>query len=103
MKFMIFLIVTKDNPDVNWKHHDSILREEAQTVWNLQKNNIIRNIWFTVAKRDAVLILEEESEERVRGIINELPLIKNNLILYELIELTAYDGYERLFANKEGF
>ena len=100
---MIFLIVTKDNPGVNWQYQDSILREEAQTIWNLQKNNIIRNIWFTVAKRDAVLILEGESEERVREILNELPLIKNNLILYELIELTAYDGYERLFANKEDF
>jgi hypothetical protein len=61
MDFMVFLIITKDNPGVNWQHHNSTLREEAQTVWNLQRKNIIRNIWFTIAKRDAVLILEEES------------------------------------------
>ena len=65
------------------------------------KRGVVRNIWFTVNDKDAIRVIEEENDIKVRNIIESLPLVKEKLIEYTIIELTAYDGYERLFTSSE--
>jgi len=74
-----------------------LLREEARYVWQLQHQNIIRNIWFTDPGRDAVILVECESAEAAKRILDDFPLVRAGLIVYTVLALTAYDGYERLF------
>jgi hypothetical protein len=90
-------VLTEDNGIINWNEKDSILKEEAHYVWNLQKKGILRNIWFTVESRNAVLMIEGKNEENVRTIMDTLPLVREKMIKYSIIALTVYDGYERLF------
>jgi len=66
-------------------------------LWDLQKKDIIRSIWFTKNSREAILIIEAEDSKRAKEIINTFPLVKEYLITYDIVELVAYDGYERLF------
>ena len=66
-------------------------------LWDLQKNEIIRNIWFTKNSKGAILIIEAEDSKRTKEIIATFPLVKESLITYDIVELVAYDGYERLF------
>jgi len=97
---MQYLVLTEEDQATNWNDKGQLLKEEAKIVWELQKKEIIRNIWFTLESRNAVLMIEEESEELVKEILNKLPLVRENLIKYRIIALTSYDGYERLFSNE---
>jgi muconolactone delta-isomerase len=74
-----------------------IQRAEAAAVWDLQKHGIIREIWFTAGRRRAVITLECASLLEARNHLATLPLVRHGLCEFELLELTAYDGYERLF------
>jgi muconolactone delta-isomerase len=91
------LVITHDKPHVNWKEQVQLLRQEAKVLWDLQKNGIIRNIWFTKNSREAILIIEAKDSKSVKEIIDTFPLVKECLITYDIVELVAYDGYERLF------
>ena len=94
---LVNLVITHDKPNVNWKEQELILKQEAKVLWDLQKKGIIRNILFTKNSREAILILEAEDSKRAKEIIDTFPLVKEGLITYDIIELVAYDGYERLF------
>jgi len=94
---LVNLVITHDKPNVNWKEQELLLKQEAKVLWDLQKNGIIRNIWFTKNSREAILILEAEDSKRAKNIIDTLPLVNKGLITYDVVELVAYDGYERLF------
>jgi len=93
---MQYLIITRDNGDIEWGNHGELLQREAAHVWGLYKSGCIRNIWFTKGK-DAVLLAERENENAARAMIDELPLVKEGLLLYSLEELLPYTGIERLF------
>ena len=73
------------------------LEAEARQVWGLYKNGVIREVYFRADKKSAIIILEckdiEEAEEKLAA----LPLVRENLIYFELIPLVPYPGYERLF------
>jgi len=73
------------------------LKDEAAAVWELYKKNFIREIYFRKYKTSAVLMLECESVEAAESILAELPLVKEELIYFEIIPLVAYPGFERLF------
>ncbi len=76
--------------------HD-ILRAEAAGIWDLQKRGIIREIWFTAIRRRAVILLECSGAVEARQHLATLPLVRQGLSEFEIIELTSYDGFERLF------
>ena len=94
---MVNLVITHDKPNINWKEQEQLLKQEAKVLWDLQKNGIIRNIWFTKNSREAILIIEAKDSIRTKEIIDTFPLVKEGLIMYDIFELVAYDGYERLF------
>ena len=94
---LVNLVITHDKPNINWKEQEQLLKQEAKVLWDLQKNGIIRNIWFTKNSREAILIIEAKDSIRTKEIIDTFPLVKEGLIMYDIFELVAYDGYERLF------
>jgi hypothetical protein len=54
---------------------------------------------FTQDRDEAVLILERDSVREARAVLNTLPLVQQGLIDFEIIPLTAYPGFARLFAQ----
>ena len=92
---MQYLITTFDNGNVNWSIHSQLLKEEARHILDLYKKGTIRNIWFSENK-DALLIVENETIEQAKGIINTFPLVKANLIKFNITCLLPYTGFERL-------
>jgi hypothetical protein len=75
------------------------LKEEAKKVWSLYQDGIIREIYFTKDLHEAVIILECKDEAEAKSILETLPLVKEQLITFEIKPLVAYDGFERLFGN----
>ena len=94
---LVNLVITHDKPNVNWKEQEQILKQEAKVLWNLQKKGVIRSIWFTKKTREAILIIEAEDSIRTKKIVDTFPLVEKGLISYDIVELVAYDGFERLF------
>lgn len=76
-----------------------LLRREATEVWSLQKQGIIRDIWFTTQGRNAVVMLECMNAAEARRHLATLPLVQAGLIDFTILELSPYDGYDRIFST----
>ena len=73
------------------------LRTEALEVWRLYQSDIIREIYFENENQRAILILECKNVKEAKEKLSELPLVKEKLIKFEVIALSPYPGYSRLF------
>ena len=82
--------------------HKALLREEAAHVWDLKKQGIVREIWFSVHEHVAVILLECATEKEAKQHLSKLPLVQAGLIAFNVIPLRSYDGFERLFDQEHG-
>ena len=98
---MQYLVTTSDKGDIDWKEKGPILKKEAKYIWELASKGVVRNIWFTEKTKDAILIFEAESERAVREAMDSAPLVAEGLLVYEVVGLRPYDGFERLFDGYE--
>jgi hypothetical protein len=73
------------------------LTAEALEVWRLYQKDIIRETYFDNENNTAVLILECNNPKEAGEILDTLPLVKANLIKFEIIPLIPYRGFSRLF------
>ena len=72
-----------------------LYEEEALHVYNLYKDDVIREIYFNQDKC-AVIILECKNIEEAKSIIDGFPLVQAGLIEFAFHALTPYTGYDRL-------
>ena len=75
---------------------EGILKQEAFKVWELKEKDLIREIYFN-ENHCAVLILECIDKRVAKDILNELPLVREGYIEFEIMELRPYTGFGRLF------
>lgn len=92
---MKILAIEKEVKGVNSQEFIPHLKDESLKVLELYEGNIIREIYFDQS-HCAVIILECKSIVEAEVILNTLPLVKNELILFELRELKPYSGFSRL-------
>jgi hypothetical protein len=76
------------------------LRSEARRVWELYQNGMIRELYFRADRSEAVLILECADINEAQHLLESLPLVQAGLIRFEVIPLTPYPGFERLFEER---
>jgi len=94
MKFIALEIEKANATAADFEPH---LKNEAQHVWELQQQGIIREVYFRADQHTAVLILECESLSRVRELLSSFPLVQQDLIHFDIIPLIPYSGFSRLF------
>jgi muconolactone delta-isomerase len=93
---MRILAIVKEISSINpTKMHD-VLRAEAARVWALQKQDIIRELWFTRCDQRAVIMLECGTEAEAKEHLESLPLVRHACIEFELLPLRPYDAFDRL-------
>jgi hypothetical protein len=97
---MKILAFEHENPGASTEQFQSYAQEEARQVWELYQAGIIREPYFRADRRTAVLVLECESTEEAEAALADLPYVREGLINFELIPLTAYSGFARLFNNE---
>lgn len=95
---MKILALEKDTPGLTPADFQPHLSVEAACVWQLVKAEIIRETYFNPLDHTAVLIMECHDLDEAGVALATLPLVKAGLIHFELIPLTPYTGFERLFA-----
>lgn len=96
---MKFLALEHDLPEISaaGQFNESLLKDEAYRVWELYQAGLIRESYFRADRHAAVLVLECTNAEEAEAVLNTLPLVRKNLIRFELIPLIAYPGFGRLF------
>lgn len=94
---MRFLAIERELPGPSPKQMEPWLRAEAEAVWQLQQREVIREIWFAMPGRRAVLLLECADEADARSMLGTLPLVREACIAFDLLTLQPYDGFRRLF------
>lgn len=98
---MKIIALEKESQRVRPEDYESLLKAEAQTVWELQQAGGLREIYFRADQSQAVLILECRDVSEATALLSELPLVRHGLIEFELIPLKPYPGLARLFADHE--
>jgi hypothetical protein len=74
--------------------------QELEALWHLYALGIVREM-YSPAGPGAVLILEVESIGAGRETLADLPLVANQVIDFELIELMPFAAFDSLFATEE--
>jgi muconolactone delta-isomerase len=77
-----------------------ILKKESERAWELYRSGAIRELYFRHDRQEAVLVLECRDTEEARSVLATLPLVRSGLLDFEIIPLTAYPGFERLFKEE---
>lgn len=95
---MKILAIEKEIPAIADQDYVPFLKAEAIKAWELYKEGVFREIYFT-ENNEAVLVLECNDKTEAEGILSSLPLVKNNLIKFDLYTLLPYNGFERLFEH----
>lgn len=96
---MQILAVSNDAPGCDWTGTEALLYREALRVWELQKQALLRSIWFTVPDNNAVLLLECASVDEAQALLATLPLVREGKIVFTCTELAPYTGFDRLFSK----
>ncbi|OGN92809.1 MAG: hypothetical protein A2Y88_11145 [Chloroflexi bacterium RBG_13_48_10] len=77
-------------------NNTELMVNEAKRVYELYKADKIREIYFQKQNHTTVIILEVTDINEARNLINSLPLVKNKLIDFDLMELIPYNGLDRI-------
>lgn len=93
---MKYLAIEKELVKYSGSDYSEILKSEAQMVWEYQKKGIIREIYFRTDVKCAIIILECSTINEAQKVLAELPLVKKQMINFEVYELSPYTGYDRL-------
>ena len=93
---MKILAIEKEIPGVKDSDYLPYLEAEARKAWEFYQLGLIREIYFT-DDDCAILILEARDKAHAREIVDQLPLVQQKLIDFDLMVLTAYPGFARLF------
>ncbi|MCJ7733170.1 MAG: hypothetical protein MUP11_01355 [Anaerolineales bacterium] len=94
---MKILALEKDLPGGVPEKFSELAEAEARRVWELIKEDKIREIVFRRDQNSAVITLECKDLAEAEEILSSLPLVENHLIEFDLIPLKPYPGLERLF------
>jgi hypothetical protein len=92
---MKILAIEKESKTVDWKKESQTLIEEAKSAYKMILSGHLREIYFS-DRKNAVLILECEDLNAAHKLLNELPLVKNELIYFDMMELHPYTGFSRI-------
>lgn len=95
---MKILAIEKEMPGVADSDYKPWLEAEARKAWELHQEGLIRELYFT-DDHCAVLVIEARDKIHAREIIDQLPLVQQKLIDFDLFALTAYTGFARLFKS----
>jgi hypothetical protein len=93
---MKILAIEKEVPGVDWSTvSKDLLAKEALNVYNMYLTGQLREHYFN-EERCAVLVLECDSKAQAQELLEKLPLVQKNLIVFEIMELRPYTGYDRI-------
>jgi hypothetical protein len=99
---MKIIAMEQEKPGLHPDQFAPHLRAEAARLWDLYESGPVREFYFRQDRSEAVLVLECTNTVEARQVLDSLPLVQAGLITFELIPLTPYTGFARLFDEQAG-
>ena len=96
---MKILALEKEMPGRSAADFQPFLKAEAEHIWQLTQQGVIREINFHSQEHTAVIMLECGEENEAASLLAEFPLARAGLIEFDVLPLAPYAGFERLFAD----
>lgn len=96
---MKILAMERELPGAGPAFSDPVLRAEAQRLWELVQQSVVRESYFDAGRHAAVLVLECGDLGEAQQHLSTLPLVQAGLITFEVIPLIPYSGFARLFSK----
>jgi len=75
-------------------------RQEMRALWDLYRTDVVREM-YSPGGVGAILIIEAESLEDAERHLAGLPLVRNQIVSVELIELHPFSALQMLFRADE--
>ncbi len=97
---MKILAIERDVPGVSDQAYGPHLANEAARAWELYQAGVIRELHFVKEESRAVLVLECADKAEARAHLRTLPLVARGLIDFDILPLSAYPGFARLFVAR---
>jgi muconolactone delta-isomerase len=97
---MKILAIEKEKPGTRPESFRPFLKAEAARIWELNRSGVLREFYFEEGRHRAVLILECVDAPDARAVLASLPLVREKLIEFDIMPLSPYTGFERLFENR---
>jgi hypothetical protein len=94
---MKYLAIEKEKTGLSSEDFAPYLENEAREVWHLYMEDRVREFYFN-QEHNAVLILECDNLKEAHNLLSNLPLVKNGLISFDIMELRPYTGFSRLIS-----
>lgn len=94
---MKILAIDRFLPGTTMEKVQPHLHEEMKVSWKHYKQGTVREWYFRKDQPGVVLILECNSLEEAQESIDEYPLVKEELIAFDLIPLGPFEPLEALF------
>ena len=98
---MKLLALERELPGVTASQFGPYLKAEAARAWELYQAGVIRELYFRQDRHAVVLVLECASRLEAEQVLATLPLVRKELIAFDLIPLVPYDGFARLFDKED--
>ncbi len=96
---MQILAIDKFLPGTTMEKVQPHLKEEMIVTWEHYKQGKIRQLFFRQDSPGVVLMMECDSIDEAHEILDELPLVKEKLIEFELTPLGYFEPLEALFGS----
>lgn len=77
-----------------------MLKKECREVWELYKQNILREIYYLQDQPGVMMILECEDVEAAKAIVSELPIVKEGYCEFDFFPVVPFKGLESLFGEE---
>ena len=97
---MKYLAIEKEMASIDWQSAGEILKKEARQVYSIYLEGVLREIYLT-EHNNAVLILECKDEDEAREALGTLPLVKEKMIEFDIVQLLPYRGMLRIMEKED--
>jgi hypothetical protein len=94
-----FLCLDQPLPGATFEKYQPHLLEELRHTWASYKSGMLRDIYFRQDRPGVAIFLECDSVDAASKALAEFPLVKANLITFEIIPLGPFVNWELLFAK----
>ena len=105
---MQYMVILKAKPDHDADALRSVLKQENLEAWTMVTEGVLRSQWYlppltsgTKSPGGSVCILECADDAEAQRQISRLPLVQNDFVSAELLQLTPFRGFEFLFEKRE--
>jgi hypothetical protein len=96
---MEIICISKRLPGSDATRLAELATAEAQAVWELYEQQIVRGVYFDPEKPAGIICLEAPDKNEAQRLLQKLPMVAEGLIDFDIYALGPFHQFSLLFAR----